>query len=248
MAPRPPLQPRCAALARRQQPPCAGQRRCDRMPRPYAGVVAGHSTMGGNRSEREPDVPEVREEAPVERGVQVLDPGRAAGAGRVPISRAAISAWWWRQRATPRRGRAAARPRRAAGAQRVAGVVAVEVGERLEPRLALLGQPRRRSRTPRRATRRPAARPRPAMSRARPRSTRSRGTGATGSRTPARAGRGTRGSPRGPSSRAPRAGSAAAADGHGRGAGAARRRAAGRRAARRGRVVSSCRISLNHSS
>ena len=70
-------------------------------------------------------------------------PGEPPVPVRVPISRAAISAWWWRQRADPlvvvdeQLGDVVP-----GGAQRVAGVVAVEVGERGEPGVAVLRQAR----------------------------------------------------------------------------------------------------------
>ena len=96
-------------------------------------------------------------------------PGEPPVPCRVPISRAAISAWWWRQRRDPlvvvdEQLRDVVPGR----AQRIGRVVAVERRERLQARVAVLRQPEtgRERLVQRRAGRRLSpARPGPALAR-----------------------------------------------------------------------------------
>ena len=145
--------------------------------------------------ERDPDLPQLLIEAPVDRRAQVLDAARAARAGAA----ADLARRHQRVVEAPALDRLVVVDEQLAdlvarGAQRVVLVVAVEVGERGDAlRAVLLAERQARARAE--ALVEPAGRP-----------PRCRGTGATGSPRRARADRGTRGSPRGPSSRARRAG------------------------------------------
>ena len=99
----------------------------------------------GAESEREPDVPELREEAPVDVRAQVRDARRAARAG----PRADLARGHQRVVVAPARDALVVVDEQLGDlvpgrAQRVAGVVAVERGERLQPRVAVLRQRRDR--------------------------------------------------------------------------------------------------------